>query len=77
MRTKKDWRVVGRPHRGARRFMVMKSGFSCRTKAQRFLVLGQSEGWLSPDAYVRSQRVVENRKPVDHTADIRKAAIDA
>ena len=68
-----DFRIVSRPYRGARRFMVMKNGFATRQKAEQYLEHAQREGWLAPDAYVRSQKV-NTLKPVDCTVDIRTAA---
>lgn len=51
-----DWRIMGRPYRGARRVMKLLEGFRSREEAERALKDGIEKGELDPEAYVRSQK---------------------
>lgn len=68
-----DYRIVGEPYRGTRRKIVIKNGFATKEEAIRYMEHGQKQGWISPTAFVRSQRV-KQLQLVDCTKEIRIAA---
>lgn len=68
---KTDFRIMGRPYRGARRVVAMITGIETREAAEKKLEEGVAGGWLDPYAFVRSQRVKDDFQGVDSTADIR------
>jgi hypothetical protein len=54
--------------------MAMVCGFTTRDEAATHLEQGIQEGWLSPDAFVRSQAVREVKKK-DLTQEIRQGLL--
>lgn len=76
-KTKTDWRIMGKPYRGARRVMAIITGLLSETEAEQKLKEGIEGGWLSPEAYVRSQTVGDEFVGEDSTADIRAEINDS
>lgn len=61
---KTDWRICGRPYRGARRTITLKSGFPTKDAAEAALATGVAAGDLDPYAWVQSRQVLATYDPV-------------
>jgi hypothetical protein len=60
---KTDWRIIGRPYRGARRTVVLKSGYATKDQASAAMASGIEAGGVDPNAWVQSCRVRDDYDP--------------
>ncbi len=61
---KTDWRIIGRPYRGARRVVTLQSGFASKPEAETALQVGIDAGTIDPNAWVQSRRVADDYDPI-------------
>jgi hypothetical protein len=62
---KTDYRIMGRPFRGTRIVVCVRSGFATREEALSCMRLEQESGTMDPHAFVRAQRVSDNYDPIE------------
>lgn len=58
-----DYRVMGRPFRGTRRVVCIRSGFATRDEAEQYMQQQIDAESMDPYAYVRAQRVRDDYDP--------------
>lgn len=56
---------MGRPFRGTRKVVCIKSGFATKEEALAFMQQEQQQGTMDPYAYVKAQRVSDRYDPVE------------